>query len=47
MVGQRRTPSIVDGFVGNLLAMTKLLTVFDTYDTEHEAVESSFGLPYR
>ena len=27
----------------DLLAMTKLLTVFDTYETEHEAVESFAG----
>ena len=27
----------------DLLAMTKLLTVFDTYDAEHEAVESFAG----
>ena len=29
----------------DLLAMTKLLTVFDTYDTEHEAVASFAGGP--
>ena len=27
----------------DLLALTKLLTVFDTYDTEHEAVASFAG----
>ena len=27
----------------DLLAMTKLLMVFDTYDTEHEAVDSFVG----
>ncbi len=27
----------------DLLAMTKLLTVFDTYDAEHEAVDSFAG----